>query len=154
MQIDAVGTVRESLYPVAQFTFFRVVDFVDIPIAKAAHLHRADVTHVEVGMQGRGGFELTVGFQFNFTGLTQLKAGVQGEIMRPEGAGLIIRLKFKGQHGTVVIFIMRFQGPLLVTGKTVRRQTRLCGRAKPWPADRYTTADGCPFFKRGRIAQP
>ena len=68
MQIDAVGTVRKRLNAVAEFAFFRVVDFIDKGIAKATHLHSADVTHVEIGVQGGGGFELAVGFQFDFTG--------------------------------------------------------------------------------------
>ena len=154
MQIDAVGTVRKRLNAVTQLPFFGVIDFVDKGIAKAAHLHCADVTHVEIGVQGGGGFELAMGFQFDFTGFTQLKAGVQGEIMRPEGTSFIVSLQLKGQHGAVVVFVMRFQGPLLVTGKTVRRQTRLCGRAEPRPADRYAAANRRPFFERGRIAQP
>ena len=154
VQVNAVGTVRECLNAVAQFAFFRVIHFVDIGIAQAAHLHGADITHVEIGVQGRGGFELAVSFQFDFTGFTQLEAGIQGEIVRPEGAGFIISLQLKGQHCAVVIFVMRFQRPLLVAGKTVRRQTRLCGRAEPRPADRYATADCGPFFEGGRIAQP
>jgi len=93
MQIDAVGTVRKRLNAVAEFAFFRVVDFIDKGIAKATHLHSADVTHVEIGVQGGGGFELAVGFQFDFTGFTQLKAGVQGEIVRPQSAGFVICLE-------------------------------------------------------------
>ena len=154
MQIDAVGTVRKRLNAVAEFAFFRVVDFIDKGIAKTTHLHSADVTHVEIGVQGGGGFELAMGFQFDFTGFTQLKAGVQGEIVRPQSAGFVICLQLKGQHGAVVVFVMRFKGPLLVTGKTVRRQTRLCGRAEPRPADRYATTDCSPFFEGGRITEP
>jgi uncharacterized membrane protein YpjA len=34
VQIDAVGTVRECLNAVAQFAFFRVIDFIDKGIAR------------------------------------------------------------------------------------------------------------------------
>lgn len=125
VQVNAVGTVREGLHAVAEFPFFCIVHFVDIGIAKAAHFYRADITHVEVGVQGRGRFKLAVRFQLNLAGFTQLEAGVQGKLVLPQRTGLVIGLKLKGQHGTVIIFVMRFQGPLLVAGKTMRRQSLL-----------------------------
>ncbi|KEP73332.1 hypothetical protein HR12_13555 [Microbacterium sp. SUBG005] len=58
-------------------------------------------------------------FQFNLAGFTQLEAGIQGELVWPQGTRFIIRLEFKGQHRTVFIFVVGFQRPLLVTGETV-----------------------------------
>jgi hypothetical protein len=46
-------------------------------------------------VQGRGGFEFAVGFQLDFAGFTQLETGIQGEIVRPEGAGFIIACSSK-----------------------------------------------------------
>ncbi len=147
MQVDAIGAIRERLHAVAQFPFFRVIHFVDKGIAKAAHFYRLNVADVKVGMQGGSGFKLAVGFKFDFAGFTQLETGIQGEIMRPKRAGFIVRLQFKSQHCAVVIFVVCFQRPLLVTRKTVSRQTLLRSRAKPRPADRYAAADCCPFFE-------
>ncbi len=120
VQVHAVGTIRESLHAVVQSAFFRVIHFVDKGIAKAAHLNGLNVAYVEIGVQGGRGFEFAVGFEFNFAGFTQLEAGIQRELVRPQGARFIICLKFKGQHRAVFIFVVGFERPLLVTGETVR----------------------------------
>ena len=74
VEIDAIGAVREGLHAVAQNAFFGIVHFIDIALAKTAYLHRRDIADVEIAVQGRGGLEFTVGFQLDFTDLTQLKA--------------------------------------------------------------------------------
>ncbi len=154
VEIDAIGAVREGLHAVAQNAFFGIVHFIDIALAKTAHLHRRDIADVEIAVQGRGGLEFTVGFQLDFTGLAQLKAGIEGELVRPELHGFSAVLERKGQHYAAVVFVMTFQGPWQIAGKAVRRQTLLRRRTKPGPANRHAAAQGDALFKRGVVAQP
>lgn len=146
IQINTVSTIREGLNAIAQFTFFRVIHFVDISIAKAADFDIGNVADVEIGVQSRGCFKLTVSFQFDFAGFAQLEASKQREVMRPQRTGLFVALQLERQNRAIIIFIMRFQRPLLVTGKTVSGQARLSRRTKPRPANRYATANRRAFF--------
>ncbi|MNZ59728.1 hypothetical protein D3C78_777740 [compost metagenome] len=92
IQINAVSTIREGLDAITQLTFFRVIHFVDIGIAKAADVDLGNIADVEIGMQSRGGFKLTVSFQFDFAGFTQFEASKQREVMRPQRTGLFVAL--------------------------------------------------------------
>ncbi len=60
IQIHAVGTVREGLNTVGQYIFFRVIHFINEAIAQPTDAYLSDITHVKVGMQGRGGFKFAM----------------------------------------------------------------------------------------------
>ena len=70
IQIHAIGTVREGLNTVGQYIFFRVIHFINEAIAQPTDAYLSDITHVKVGMQGRGGFKFAVCFKIDFTGFT------------------------------------------------------------------------------------
>ena len=83
IQIDTIGAVREGLDTISQHIFFSIIHFVDQAIAKSTDFYCRNVTDVEIGMQRRGGFKFTVGFQFHFTGGTYFETGQQAELVRP-----------------------------------------------------------------------
>ena len=83
IQINAIGAVREGLDTISQHIFFSIIHFIDQAIAKTTDFHCRNVTNVEIGMQCRGGFKLTMSFQLHLTGGSHFEAGQQAELVRP-----------------------------------------------------------------------
>lgn len=96
VEIDVIGVVREGLYVVVQNVFFGIVYFIDIVFVKIVYFYCCDIVDVEIVVQGRGGFEFIVGFQFDFIGFVQFKVGIEGEFVWLEFYGFSVVLECKG----------------------------------------------------------